>query len=159
MTLVRWTPARHTDRSPQTEFDQLVEGFFGGAGLDRQRRWSPAIDLVETEESFIVRADLPGMSEQDIELELTDNVLRVSGERIAESEEKVEGYHRFERSSGRFARTLSLPQGVDSDSISASFDRGVLEITIPKPEERKPRRIAIGTGAEALEAEGSEKDD
>lgn len=160
MTLVRWTPARHT---VQSDFDRVFEGLFGSAdGAARARRWAPDIDLFETEDAFVLRADLPGLSHEDIELELTDNVLRLSGERRSESEEKVEGYYRFERSFGSFSRSMHLPKGVDPESVTASFDRGVLEVSIPKPEERKPRRIAIGSPAgsdQAVEAEGTERDE
>ena len=110
------------------------------------------MDLVESGDHFVLRADLPGMSEEDIQIELEDGTLTVSGERKAEHEEREEGFHRVERSFGAFSRSLTLPKGVDGDAVSASFDRGVLEIRIPKPEERKPRRISIANGGqEAIE--------
>jgi HSP20 family protein len=108
----------------------------------------PAMDLVETDEHFVLRADLPGMSEQDIKIEFEDGTLTVSGERKSEHESKGEGYHRVERAFGSFSRSLTLPQGVDPEAVNASFDRGVLEVTIPKPEQRKPRRIEIGGAAQ-----------
>ena len=95
---------------------------------------------------FVLRADLPGLSEDDVNIELEDNVLSVSGERKAEHEERKEGYYRVERSSGAFSRSLTLPEGVDPEGVKASFDRGVLEVRIPKPEERKPRKVAISVG-------------
>jgi HSP20 family protein len=81
-----------------------------------------------------------------VKIELEDTTLTISGERKAEHEEKSEGYYRVERAFGTFARTLTLPQGVDPEAVAASFDRGVLEVRVPKPEERKPRRIEIGVG-------------
>ena len=115
------------------------------------------MDLVESGEQFVLRADLPGMSEEDIEIELEDGTLTVSGERKAEHEEREEGFHRVERAFGAFSRSLTLPKGIDADAVSASFDRGVLEIRIPKPEARKPRRISIANGGqEAIEGESRE---
>lgn len=158
MTLVRWAPTRRLE-GWQTDVDRLFDGFFGASASEQQRRWSPAIDLAETEDSFVLRADLPGLAEEDIEIELTDNVLRISGERKSESEEQIEGYYRFERAFGAFSRSLRLPKGVDPETVAASFDRGVLEVVIPKPEERKPRRIEIGSRRKALEAEGTDRSD
>ena len=96
------------------------------------------------------------MTESDVKIELEDNVLTVSGERRAEHEEEKEGYHRVERAFGSFSHTLTLPKGVDPEAISASFDKGVLEIRIPKPEVRKPRRIEIGANGRQEAIEGSE---
>jgi len=104
------------------------------------------MDLVETEGDFVLRADRPGLSEQDVKIELEDNVLTISGERKAEHEDRKEGYYRVERSSGSFRRSLTLPEGVDPESVSATFDRGVLEVRVPKPEQRKPRKVAISVG-------------
>jgi HSP20 family protein len=124
-----------------------------GGGL---RRWVPSMDLVETDEQFVLRADLPGLSEGDVSIELEDNVLTVAGERNAEHDDKKEGFYRMERSFGQFRRSLTLPDGVDADGIAATFDKGVLEVRIPKPEERKPRRVAIQVGDKAAAIEGSE---
>jgi HSP20 family protein len=112
------------------------------------RRWMPAMDLLETDDDFVLRADLPGMTESDVNVELEDNVLTISGERKSEQEEKREGFYRVERAFGSFSRSLTLPQGVDPDAVNASFDKGVLEVRVPKPERRKPRRISIGSGSQ-----------
>jgi HSP20 family protein len=149
MALVRWEPARELS-SLQNEMNRLFNTFFdtptpGGNG-NAARRWIPSMDLVETDEHFVLRADLPGLSEGDVAIELEDNVLTVSGERKAEHEDRKEGYYRVERAFGTFARSLTLPEGVDADAVNASFDRGVLEVRIPKPEERKPRKVAISVG-------------
>jgi HSP20 family protein len=159
MALVRWEPAREIS-SLQSEMNRLFNTFFdtptpGGNG-GAARRWVPSMDLVETDEHFVLRADLPGLSEQDVAIELEDNVLTVSGERKAEHEEKKEGFYRMERSFGQFRRSLTLPEGVDPDAIAATFDKGVLEVRIPKPEERKPRKVAIQVGDRAAAIEGSE---
>ncbi len=112
------------------------------------------MDLVELDDHFVLRADLPGMSEADIKLEVEDGVLVLSGERKDEHETKKEGFHRVERAFGTFSRSLTLPKGIDPEAVTASFDRGVLEVRIPKPEERKPRRISIGVGDSPKTIEG-----
>jgi HSP20 family protein len=105
----------------------------------------------------VLRADLPGLSEKDVNIELEDNVLTVSGERKAEHEERKEGYYRVERASGTFSRSLTLPEGVDPEAVSANFERGVLEVRIPKPEQRKPRKVTISAGNSGSKTiEGSE---
>jgi HSP20 family protein len=147
MTIVRWEPLREFS-TLQNEMNRLFNTVFDaptpGNGGTTLRRWMPAMDLVETAENFVLRADLPGLSEDDVKIEFEDGTLTVSGERKAEHEAKGEGYYRVERAVGSFSRSLTLPQGIDPEAVSASFDRGVLEVSIPKPEERKPRRIEIG---------------
>jgi HSP20 family protein len=160
MALVRWEPVRELT-SLQSEMNRLFNTFFdtpttGGNGSNAVRRWVPSMDLVETDEHFVLRADLPGLTEGDVSIELEDNVLTVSGERKAEHEDKKEGFYRMERSFGQFRRSLTLPDGVDADGIGATFDKGVLEVRIPKPEERKPRRVAIQVGDKPAAIEGSE---
>ncbi len=129
------------------EVDRLFDAFFGQRERDA-RRWVPPMDLVESEGHFVLKADLPGLSEGDVSIEVEDGTLRISGERKAEREQTERGWYRIERSFGSFSRSLTLPDGVDPDGIEASFHNGVLEVQIPKPAERKPRRIEIGSGAE-----------
>jgi HSP20 family protein len=113
------------------------------------RRWIPAMDLVETDDHFVLKADLPGIDESDVNIVFENNVLTVSGERRTEHEAKKDGYYRLERTMGSFSRSLTLPEGIDADAVNAKFDNGVLEVRIPKPAEAKPRRIQIGlAGAE-----------
>jgi HSP20 family protein len=150
MTIVRWEPLRELG-SLQNEMNRLFNTVFDtppGNGGSTMRRWMPAMDLVETEDHFVLRADLPGMSQEDIKIEFEDGTLTVSGERKAEHESKNEGYYRVERAFGTFSRSLTLPQGIDPEGVVASFDRGVLEVRVPKPEQRKPRRIEIGCAAQ-----------
>jgi HSP20 family protein len=113
---------------------------------EQTQRWMPAMDLVEAEDHFVLNADLPGLGEDDVSIEIRDGTLTVSGERKHEHEQKERGYYRVERTFGRFSRSLQLPEGIDPDSVSAEFDKGVLSIRIPKPEERKPRRVQIKAG-------------
>lgn len=149
MALIRWEPVRELN-TLQTEMNRLFNNLFDAplpnGGTAVARRWLPAMDLVENGDNFVLRADLPGLSESDVNIELEDNVLTVSGERGSEHEERNEGYYRVERAFGSFSRSLTLPEGIDPEGIKASFDRGVLEVTIPKPEERKPRKVAISVG-------------
>jgi HSP20 family protein len=158
MALVRWEPVRELS-SLQNDMNRLFNTFFdtptagngGGSG-----RWIPAMDLVETDEHFVLKADLPGLTDEDVHIDVEDSVLTVSGERKSEHEDKREGFVRVERAYGSFRRSLTLPEGVDADAVSASFDRGVLEVRIPKPEQRKPRRVAIQVGAQPAAIEGDE---
>ena len=159
MALVRWEPVRELS-SLQNDMNRLFNTFFDAPtaanGGGASGRWIPAMDLVETDEHFVLKADLPGLSDEDVHIDVEDNVLTVSGERKSEHEDKREGYVRVERSYGSFRRSLTLPEGVDADAVSASFDRGVLEVRIPKPEQRKPRRVAIQVGAQPAAVEGGE---
>ena len=147
MALVRWDPAREIDLL-QGDMNRLFDTFFQGRGGrangEGVRRWIPPMDLAETEGEFILRADLPGLDEKDVEIEIKDGVLTISGERQAEHEESREGFHRVERASGAFVRSLELPKGIDAVAVTANFDRGVLEVRIPKPEERQPTKVKIG---------------
>jgi HSP20 family protein len=153
VTIVRWEPLRELS-SLQTEMNRLFNTVFDpstGAANGQARRWTPPMDLLETQDSFVLRADLPGVSEDDVAIELEDNVLTVSGERKSEHEENREGFYRVERAFGAFSRSLTLPKGVDAEAVSAGFHNGVLEVRIPKPEARKPRKITIGTDQQAIE--------
>ena len=158
MTIVRWEPLRELS-SLQTDMNRLFNAMFDaparGGGNGELRRWTPAMDLAETDDAFVLRADLPGVSHEDVNIELEDTVLTVSGERKADHETKGEGFYRVERSFGGFSRSLTLPKGVDPEKIAASFTDGVLEVRIPKPEQRKPRRIAINGEQRELEAEAA----
>lgn len=141
------------------DVDRLFDRLFD-AGAASQR-WAPAMDLTEAEDHYLLKADLPGLSEEDVSIEVENGVLTVSGERQAEHERNEKGWHRIERSFGRFSRTLTMPDGIDPDAVSAEFDRGVLSVRIPKPEQVKPRRIQIGTGSNgkpaAVEGTAEEK--
>jgi len=156
MALVRWEPAREIG-SVQNEINRLFNTFFDtpvSAGTGR--RWIPAMDLVEHDDEYVLRADLPGVSDDDVKLEVEQNVLTISGERNSEHETQREGYHRIERASGSFSRSLTLPEGVDAEAVQATFERGVLEVHVPKPEQPKPRRVAINVGGDKPAIEGSE---
>lgn len=162
MALVRWDASRELD-TLQGEMNRLFSTFFDtptsrgqAAGANGNgRRWIPAMDLVETKDDFVLRADLPGIGLDDVSIEVENNVLTIAGERKAEQEERHEGYYRVERATGSFARSLSLPEGIDPEAVTATFDNGVLTVRIPKPVQAKPRRVKIGVadaGAEVIDA-------
>jgi HSP20 family protein len=151
MALIRWEPVREPG-TVQNEVNRLFNSFFDTPTPTHRvaaRRWVPAIDVVETETDFVLKADLPGLSEDDVAIELDDNVLTISGERSSGREERKAGYYRVERSSGSFRRALALPEGVDPESVRATFDKGVLEVTVPKPAQRVPRKVQITVGPAA----------
>ncbi len=156
MAIIRWEPAREL-QSVQSEINRLFNTLFESPTPTvngSPRRWIPAMDLVENENDFVLRADLPGVAEKDVKIELQENVLTISGERKAEHEERKEGYYRLERSAGSFSRTLTLPEGIDPSGITASYDRGVLEIHVPKPAVRKPHKVTINVGGAEPTIEG-----
>ena len=163
MALIRWEPVGELN-TIQNEMNRLFNTFFDqpaptGRGGAPSRRWIPAMDLVETADHYVLRADLPGLNDDDVNIQLEDNVLTISGERKAEHEQQQEGYYRLERAFGAFSRSLTLPDGVDPDSVQAHFDRGVLEIRIPKPEQKKPRQVQITLGANPKTIESTDAGD
>ena len=130
-------------------FSSEINRLFNTLFEDGQsQRWIPAMDLVESDDHFVLKADLPGLGEDDVSIEIRDNALTISGERKSEQEQTERGWYRVERSTGRFSRSLTLPEGVDPDGVTAEFDKGVLEVRIPKPEQRKPRRVQITAGGD-----------
>jgi HSP20 family protein len=161
MALIRWEPVRELS-TVQNEMNRLFNTFFDSrtpsqsGGRAVARHWTPALDVVETDEHFVLRADLPGLSENDVKIEVEDNVLTISGERKSEHEQSSNGYYRVERSFGSFSRSLTLPKGVDADAIQASFDSGVLTVQIPKPEQPKPHKVQISVGGQTETLEASE---
>ena len=153
MAVIRWEPVAELG-TIQNEMNRLFNNLFDqpnptGRNGTAGRRWIPAMDLVETGDQYVLRADLPGLSDEDVNVQLEDNVLTISGERKAEHETRQEGYYRLERAFGAFSRSLTLPDGFDPDGVQARFDRGVLEIRIAKPEQKKPRQVQISVGNRA----------
>ncbi len=153
MALIRWEPVAELN-TIQNEMNRLFNTLVDqptqtGRGNGTMRRWLPPMDLVETADHYVLRADLPGLSDGDVSVQLEDNVLTISGERKAEREQQQEGYFRLERSFGSFSRALTLPAGVDPDGVDAHFDRGVLEIRIAKPEQKKPKTVQINLGGQS----------
>ena len=136
MTVVRYEPWALLNRLHR----QLDQGFDTAT---RDATWSPAVDIHEETERFVVRADLPGVKPADIEITAEKGVLSLRGTRDFEQRKDDGHYSRVERVSGKFVRTFSLPENVQTDAIKAQFKDGVLELTIPKAEKAEPRRIEV----------------
>jgi HSP20 family protein len=148
-TLVRWEPIREL-ATLQTEMSRLMNGLFEGNGRTTQS-WVPAVDVWETEGELVYAFDLPGVSEQDIQVELHDDTLTVTAQRERREERAEDGFVRYERRFGTFSRAIGVPQGVAEDSVKADYRDGVLEIRVAKPEEAKPRRIQVGGSHPTIE--------
>jgi HSP20 family protein len=150
MALIRWQSPREID-SIQNDLNRLFGTFFDSHTAQERpvRRWVPAVDLVEDGDHYVLSADVPGVDEKDVTVEVKDNVLSISGERVSQHEEKTEGYVRVERASGSFRRTLRLPEGIDPEAIEASIEQGVLKVSIPKPAEAGPHKVAVKAGSAA----------
>ena len=160
MAIVRWEPFREL-AALQNEMgrwmNQMTGAPLGGNGNGGSSTWLPAVDVWETEGELVLSFDLPGIPEDKIAVELDDNVLTVSGERERTQEHSSERFYRFERRFGTFSRGVTLPAGVNEDTIKAEYRDGVLEVRIPKPEEPKPKKIQIGTGQGAIEGKSTRK--
>jgi HSP20 family protein len=148
-TLVRWEPIREL-ATLQTEMSRLMNGLFEGNGRATQT-WVPAVDVWETEHELVYAFDLPGVSENDIQVELHDDTLTVTAQRERTEERAEDGFVRYERRFGTFSRALGVPQGVAEESVKADYRDGVLEIRVAKPEEAKPRRIQVGASHPTIE--------
>jgi HSP20 family protein len=146
-TLVRWEPFREL-ASFQNEMSRWMNGLFDGPGRVTQS-WVPALDVWETPSEVVYAFDLPGIPEESISIEVKEDTLTVSAEREKTDETSEDGFYRFERRYGSFARAVGLPQGVDEDQIAARYENGVLEIRVPKPEEQQPRKIALAKTVDA----------
>jgi HSP20 family protein len=144
-SMTRWNPNVLTARDP---FFRLVDSLFNQDLLPSEevsnRTWMPPVDIQETAEAYRLVAELPGMTKEDINITLENNVLRLSGERKFEKDIKKDGYQRVERTYGTFARAFTLPSQVNHDKVEASFENGLLTISVPKAEQAKPRKITIG---------------
>ena len=142
--MTRYTP-NNTLRDLQREVDDIFDRFFDRGSDDQSSSavWSPRTDLMETDDSYGLRLDLPGMTKDDITINLQNNTLTVRGERTSEQTSEEEEYVRVERAFGTFHRTFTLPDAVDAESIEASYEDGVLTITVPKTEESTRRQIEI----------------
>jgi len=142
MSVVRFDPFRDLT-SFRDDINRLVSRTFG----DGERTWTPAVDVFETGDSVVLKAELPGMRADDVDVEVDENVLTISGERTLTDEVEDGRFHRIERSYGRFSRSLTLPQGIRADGVTASFADGVLEVVVPKADEVKPRKVTIESAA------------
>jgi HSP20 family protein len=144
MELSPWRP--FGELSPfRKEMDRLWNRFLGETPFAKtfNEMWSPSVDISETKDDFVVKAELPGLEAKDVNVSISGNVLTIKGEKKAEEEEKDEHYHRVERYSGSFQRVFQLPSGVKADKVEANFDKGVLKVILPKVEEAKKKQIEV----------------
>ncbi len=139
MTLVRWNPTRELASMEIDRLNRMFEDLCGAGGS-----WAPAVDIYEPHDrEYIIKAELPEMKREDINLTFDNNVLTLSGERKAEFEADNGTFHRSERAYGRFTRSFTLPATVDGNRISATYKDGVLSVRIPQREEAKPKQIEV----------------
>jgi len=146
--MIRWSPRTDLLRN---RFNRLFDQAFGNdifnafeSGEDVSgRNWLPPVDISETDESLVLVAELPGLSKEEVDITLENNVLSIRGERKFEKKTDHESYHRIERTYGSFSRSFTLPTNLSSDKVQASFENGLLRVEIPKAEEAKPRKIDI----------------
>jgi HSP20 family protein len=155
MTMERWRPGWgllpwRPLREPE-ETERWFEEVFGRPLIRSWRRltleekgWVPPIELIEKEDKFVVKAELPGMTKEEIDVSVMGDTLIIKGERKAETEAKEENYYCCERSYGSFFRSITMPSAVDAKKIKATYEDGVLEIALPKVSEVKPKKIEIG---------------
>jgi HSP20 family protein len=145
MTIIKWSPAREI-ASLQQGINRLFEDVFsqpGGYDPDTMGAWRPPVDIVDTAEAILIYVEIPGVEKDDVDIEVKDNVLTIRGERVVDSRIGNGSYYRSERVFGKFGRSFALPAMIRTDSIKAGFKNGVLRISIPKPEEEKPRQVTI----------------
>jgi HSP20 family protein len=152
MSLIRWNPARELAAWPsgvfgiQREMNRMFDSFFNHGLQDEdsaQTAWTPAVDIAEHDDEYLVKVELPGVNKDDVKITLESNILTIRGEKKQEKETKKENYHRVERNYGSFQRSFTLPTAVKSDKIDASYKDGVLMVSLPKAEESKPKQIEV----------------
>ncbi len=142
MTLVRWNPVHQLFSMEVDRLNRMFSDFHGDVF---SRGWVPAVDIYETpEHEFVIKAELPEMKREDINVSVENNVLTLRGERTVDHEVRRDAFQRFERQYGVFTRSFTLPATVDGDRIRASYKDGVLTIRVPQREEAKPKQIAVG---------------
>ena len=144
MAIIRWRPLGEVD-SFRREMDRMFDNFFGsGTDVDNfSSAWQPSVDIKETKDDFVLMAEVPGMSKNDIKINISENTLTIKGEKKEEKKEADHNFHRVERKYGSFQRSFTLPTQIQGDKVKASYKDGVLSITMPKKEEVKPKEIPI----------------
>ncbi|MDT8318364.1 MAG: Hsp20/alpha crystallin family protein [bacterium] len=146
MAIVKWDPFRDIvtlrDRMDRLFEDSMIKAR-GGEDEFGTSAWMPSVDIYETEKDLVIKAEIPGIDKKDVSINIKDNRLTLKGERKFEKDVQEESYHRMECSYGTFQRTFTLPTTVDQDKISANFKNGMIEVTLPKKEETKPKQIEI----------------
>ena len=145
MELERWDQLEGVNRF-QSRINELFEDTFGRTRAQQSGAagaWYPPVDILESKDSYLIRAELPGMRNEDLKTEVNEGILTLSGERKVEEPADGVEYHRVERVAGKFSRSFYVPQTVKHDAIKATYRDGILEVQVPKADEAKPRQIAI----------------
>ena len=144
MAIVKYSPFRDM-MNMQEQMNRLLDLAWSKQGGEelREGAWQPPVDIYEDENAVIIKAELPGIDQKDIEVRIEDNTLTIRGERKHEEEVRKENYHRVERYYGGFQRSFSIPATIHQEKVRASSDKGVLTITLPKREEVKPKQITV----------------
>ncbi len=137
--LAPWSALREMER----ELSRVFTDYYGENADLFNSAWVPQVDLSETENEYVLQADLPGLRREDVELVCVDNTVNLKGERRHETKEETSGYHRTERRYGAFQRSFEIPGGFEPDKVTASFEDGVLTVHLPKKEESKPKQIKV----------------
>ncbi len=149
-SVTRWDPLRELD-----DLQQRLSPLLGRASIKKEgdkrealtvAEWAPLVDIVEDDQNYIIKAELPGVKKEDIKVGVQDDVLTISGHRHYEKEEKDKKFHRIERSYGSFARSFTLPEDSDGDKVSAEFKDGMLKVLLPKTERNKPKQVEVTIG-------------
>ncbi|WP_027359744.1 Hsp20/alpha crystallin family protein [Desulforegula conservatrix] len=147
MAIVRWEPFRNV-ATLQDRINRMFDDVFTRAAAENDDEavvggWRPSVDIIDKTDSIVINAELPGVAKEDVSVEVKENILTLKGERKIEKEEADGLYYRKERLYGKFQRSFTLPMETDSEKIKASFKDGVLNLEIPKPEEKKPKQVTI----------------
>jgi HSP20 family protein len=141
---MRLVPYYRRSETPARLFEEFFNDFpFGDSWLESREGWTPSVDILEKEGNLILRAELPGMNDKDIDLKIEGNTLTIKGERKMENEDRKSNYHRVERCYGSFSRSFRIPDTVDYEKINAEYKNGVLTVTLPQKPEVKPREIPV----------------
>ena len=143
MTLVRWKPFRDFLGMHENVNKMFEDEYFGGRENDAWSSWSPVTDIYEDSDKYLLKMEVPGLTDKDIEIEINGDTLTVKGERKEEKEIKKDNFHRIESSGGKFSRSFFLPKAIGENKIKAEMKNGILYITVPKAEEKKAKSIPI----------------
>jgi len=143
MTLLRWKPFNDFIRTDANASRFLEDEYFGEQKIDAPATWSPVTDTIEESDKYLLKMEVPGLTDKDIQVELNGDTLTVKGEKTNSKETKEENYYNIESYSGKFTRSFSLPKAVVADKINAEMKNGILSIVVPKAEEIKPQSIPI----------------
>jgi HSP20 family protein len=145
-TIDRWDPFRNLS-TLQEQVNRLFETSYRGRGDNSAlTTWAPAVDIYETENELVLKADLPEVNERDLDIQIENNMLTIRGERKFDHEVKEDNYLRIERTYGAFSRSFSLPNTVNTEAIKAEYKNGVLRVELPKRAESKPRQVKVSVG-------------